>query len=154
MHGTFEFKGEDNNPLIIEWAKEVGGWIGSWYKEDSIPWCGLFMAVCAKRANFPFNQKALSALAWADWGTPVDTPMLGDVMTFKRKGGGHVGLYVGEDATAYHILGGNQSDMVNIKRIAKTRFHAARRCEWRIAQPDNVRVVNLSSHGKLSQNEA
>ena len=36
--------------------------------------------------------------------------MLGDILTFKRNGGGHVGLYVGEDKDCYHVLGGNQGN--------------------------------------------
>jgi hypothetical protein len=43
---------------------------------------------------------------------------LGDVLAFVRNGGGHVGLYVDEDASAYHVLGGNQSDRVSITRVA------------------------------------
>ena len=41
---------------------------------------------------------------------------------------GHVGFYVGEYASAYHILGGNQGDAVNVKRFARDRFLTAR---WR-----------------------
>lgn len=154
MYGVLEIKGEENNPLIIEWAKEIGGWIGGWYKEDSVPWCGLFTGVCALRADFSFSQKMLSAKAWAEWGNPVDRPMLGDVLVFTRRGGGHVGLYVGEDKTTYHVLGGNQSDAVNITRLSKARLMTARRCPWRVAQPDNVRVVHLTVGGKLSENES
>jgi cell wall-associated NlpC family hydrolase len=36
--------------------------------------------------------------------------MLGDVLVFRRGGGGHVALYVGEDEEAFHVLGGNQAD--------------------------------------------
>lgn len=39
--------------------------------------------------------------------------------------GGDVALYVGEDAGAYHCLGGNQSDKVCITRIAKSRLSCA-----------------------------
>jgi hypothetical protein len=41
------------------------------------------------------------------------------VLVFERPGGGHVGYYFGEDATAYHVLGGNQGDAVTIARIAR-----------------------------------
>lgn len=153
-YGIAEFKGDANNPIIIEWAKEVGGWIGSWYTQDSVPWCGLFIAVCAKRAGFPFNQKALSALEWANWGDRAPVPMLGDVLVFKRPSGGHVGIYVGEDHACFHVLGGNQSDAVNVMRIDKSRLVAARRCPWKISQPANVRVVKLAATGKVSENEA
>jgi hypothetical protein len=80
--------------------------------------------------------------------------MLGDVLTFKRDGGGHVGIYVGEDRTHYHIIGGNQGNEVNIMRIAKARLHQARRTAWKIAQPANVRVIKLESQGRISNNEA
>lgn len=153
-YGVSEFKGDANNPVIIEWAKEVGGWIGDWYTEDSVPWCGLFMAVCAKRAGFPFNQKALSAREWVSWGKPAGQPMLGDVLVFQRSGGGHVGIYVGEDDDCYHVLGGNQSDAVNIMRIAKVRHIASRRCDWKVAQPDNVRRIFLKPDGEVSEDEA
>lgn len=153
-HGVYEFKGDENNPLIIEWAKEIGGWIGGWYREDSIPWCGLFVGICAKRAGFPHGQKLLSARAWLDWGQKVEKPMLGDVLVFSRGGGGHVGIYVGEDGAAYHVLGGNQSDAVNITRIARSRLIGARRCKWKIKQPKNVRVIKLAKHGSISTNES
>jgi len=155
LYGIKELSGDKNNPIILEWADEIGGWIGDWYDKDSIPWCGLFVAVCAKRAGFPFDQKALSAKEWVRWCQKVDRPSLGDVMIFSRDGGGHVGLYVGEDAEAYHIFGGNQSNQVCIARIAKTRLWSARRCPWKISQPTSVKPIILSNkHGGLSRNEA
>lgn len=83
------------------------------------------------------------------------TPMLGDVLVFARgRVSGHVGVYVGEDATAYHVIGGNQGDSVSIKRIARSRLLGARRCPWRVNQPSNVRRVQLAASGAVSANEA
>jgi hypothetical protein len=79
--------------------------------------------------------------------------MLGDILTFKRNGGRHVALYVGEDPNAFHCLGGNQSDKVCITRIARSRLYAARRPIYN-DQPANVRKVKLASNGVLSANEA
>lgn len=153
LYGVKETPGAANNPIILDWAKEVGA---ADYKHDSIAWCGLGMSVCAKRAGWEYRPKGnpLWALNWATWGDPVKTPMLGDVLTFKRPGGGHVGQYVGEDASAYHVLGFNQGDAVSIVRILKARLYAARRAPWKVAQPANVRVVKLASTGGLSKNEA
>lgn len=151
LYGTLEAPGAKDNPAILAWAAEVG--LTKTYSHDSIPWCGLFMAVVAKRAGKPVVDSPLWALSWADFGKPVHQPMLGDVLTFKRNGGGHVALYVGEDATAFHCLGGNQSDSVCITRIAKSRLYRSRRPLYTI-QPDNVRKVTLASSGKLSTNEA
>lgn len=149
LYGTKERIGAANNPVIIEWAKECGI---KGYTADSIPWCGLFVAVCAKRARKELPDKPLWARDWLNWGNNSQTPMLGDVMVFSRKSGGHVGIYVGEDATAYHVLGGNQSDCVCISRAAKDRFLGAR--NQYIVKPSNVRRIRLAVNGSLSTNEA
>jgi uncharacterized protein (TIGR02594 family) len=151
LYGTLEAPGAKDNPVILAWAREVG--LGKNYSHDSIPWCGLFMAVVAKRAGKPVVDSPLWALSWADFGKASPKAALGDVLTFKRSGGGHVGLYVGEDASAYHILGGNQSDSVSIARIARSRLYRARRPAYKV-QPDNVRKVLLAAGGALSRNEA
>lgn len=150
--GVKEIVGKQHNPEILRWAKVVG--LEKTYTNDEIPWCGLFMAYVCHMAGVQGVTQPLWALNWAKYGTRVSEPMLGDVLTFKRDGGGHVGIYVGEDDTAYHVLGGNQSNSVNVTRIAKTRLHQARRTTWKVAQPASVRKIRLSSTGKLSTNEA
>jgi uncharacterized protein (TIGR02594 family) len=145
LHGTVETPGARDNPAILAWAKEVG--LERVYTDDSIPWCGLAMAVVAKRAGKPVVKDPLWALNWRKFGVPVERPMLGDVIVKTRKGGGHVTLYVGEDSTAYHCLGANQSDQVNVARYLKTDNWSFRRPIWSIAQPANVRVVKLAAGG-------
>lgn len=153
--GTTEAPGSANNAAILRWAKELGvSRLGIVYNKDEIPWCGLFVGICALRAGFEPPAICVRALSWAGFGTPVKDPMLGDILTFTRKGGGHVGLYVGEDSKAFHVLGGNQGDSANIKRIAKERLYASSRCPWKIKQPYNVRRVWLSPLGAMSNNEA
>lgn len=152
--GTIETPGAGSNPTILAWAQEVGGNVADVYKADSIAWCGLFMVVVAKRSDKESPKSPLWALSWATFGNHVDTPMLGDVLVFTRSGGGHVGIYVGEDDAAYHVLAGNQGDKVSIARILKTRLYTSRRPEWKIAQPANVRRVILSSDGSLSTDES
>lgn len=151
LFGTVEAPGPKDNPAILAWAAELG--LSKTYSHDSIPWCGLFIGIVAKRAGQKVVDSPLWALSWADFGKPTTGAMLGDVLTFKRNGGGHVGLYVGEDAGAFHVLGGNQSDQVNITRVAKSRFYRARRPLYNV-QPANVRKIKLVSNGKLSTNEA
>jgi len=73
---------------------------------------------------------------------------------FSRASGGHVGIYVGEDDKCYHVLGGNQGDAVSIVRIQKVRCIGIRRTKWSVAQPENVRVIKLTSTGVVSTNEA
>jgi uncharacterized protein (TIGR02594 family) len=151
LYGVTESVGSANNPVILGWAKEVG--LEKIYTADSIAWCGLYISVVMFRAGRPVVKDPLWALNWNNFGVKVDVPMLGDVLTFTRKSGGHVGCYVGEDSTAYHVLGGNQGDKVSIVRIAKSRLSQARRPEYN-SQPTNIRKVILANNGVLSTNEA
>lgn len=153
LYGTMETPGAKDNPVIVNWAKETLIKDDNWYNSDSIPWCGLFMAVVAQRSQWPIPSLPLAALSWANFGKATDRAMLGDVLVFKRKGGGHVGLYVGESVDSYFVLGGNQSDKVNITRIAKNRIHAIRRSPYRVA-PETVKQYFYANSGDLSQNEA
>jgi len=153
--GTKEFAGAANNPQIMAWAKEVGKPIEAAYGADSVPWCGLFAAVAIKRAGYTPVAGPLWARNWAKFGRGVDKAGLGDVLVFQRPGGGgHVAFYVAEDAGAYHVLGGNQSDAVTITRIGKSRCIAKRRPLFRVAQPKSVKVYLAGADGAVSENEA
>lgn len=152
LYGTMEVKGNGDNPTIIAWAKEVGGETARVYTRDAIPWCGLYMAVVAKRAGKSLPENPLLALSWSAWGKPIKDPELGDAVIFVRDGGGHVGIYVGEDLETYHILGGNQADQVNITRIRKRRMYGARR-PYYDKQPSNVRRIYVGADGPISVNE-
>jgi uncharacterized protein (TIGR02594 family) len=155
MYGIIEKPGTENNKQIIDWAAEVGGRVEDVYKADSIPWCGLFMAVVAKRAGYALPKDPLWALNWGTFGRHVDIAMLGDTVVLTRPGGGgHVALYVGEDKTSVHLLGGNQSDAVTVSRMAKSRIYAVRRPLFKIGPPPNIRQIWLTTGGKLSINES
>jgi uncharacterized protein (TIGR02594 family) len=163
LYGTLETPGSADNPRILAWADEVAkafpspytNWAADFYNDDSIPWCGLGMAIVAVRAGRQPPDKYLSAAAWASWGVtvPKGEAMLGDVLVFLRKGGAHVAEYVGEDATHYHILGANQSDAFNIVRKPKLPIYAIRRAPYK-QQPPNVRKVMLAPKGQLAGKEA
>src|SRR5262245_4679707 len=103
LFGTVEMPGNADSPVILGCAKEVG--LDRVYSHDAIPWCGLFMAVVAKRAGKVLPKNPLWALNWQTFGTakPSTGAMLGDVLTFVREGGGHVAMYVGEDDEAFHL---------------------------------------------------
>jgi uncharacterized protein (TIGR02594 family) len=150
--GIKEVPGQGDNIEILKWAEVLG--LEKIYRKDDIPWCGLFMAFVCHQAKLTGVKDPLWARNWINFGVGQKVAMLGDVLVFVRNGGGHVGIYVGEDKTAYHVLGGNQSDMVCITRIRKERCIAVRRTVWKVAQPANVRVIELESTGTISVNEA
>ncbi|PIO98599.1 TIGR02594 family protein [Pleomorphomonas carboxyditropha] len=154
--GLKEIAGPASNATIMGWARALGGWIASYYSNDDIPWCGLFLAhimgATLPKELLPSNP--LSAKAWGAFGRKLTVPALGAVMVFTREGGGHVGLYLGETATAYRILGGNQSNSVSITWIAKTRLYAIR---WpsTVTAPVVGGRIHLAADGSpLSTNEA
>jgi uncharacterized protein (TIGR02594 family) len=156
LYGVTETPGAKDNPIILEWAKDVG--LEKVYRKDETPWCGLFVAVVAKRAGYEPVKDPLWALNWQKFGNKADKASLGDILVFKRKvatgWAGHVGIYVGETPTHYAVLGGNQADMVCISSIPKSRCVAVRRSPWRIGQPDNVRPIRLSAAGVPTTTEA
>lgn len=150
LFGVTEIVGPKHNPVILEWAKELG--IG--YNSDETPWCGLFVGICIKRANRQPVEGLLSSRNWLNFGVASPSPMLGDILVFKRpNGGGHVGFYVGEDSKNFFVLGGNQGNQVNVVKIAKSRLLGARRPAYH-TPPTNIRKVFLKIDGKASENEA
>jgi len=134
-------------PWIVE-AKKVWGLhesrdatkLRAWLKSDGktlgdpakLPWCGDFAETVIKNSlpkePFPgaLGENPYWARNWALLGKATK-PVYGAIGAFSRgENAGHVGILVGEDATDYYVLGGNQGDTVSIVRIVKTRLLAAR----------------------------
>lgn len=155
LFGVAEIVGKGSNKTILEWRDELNlkGHRIAGYSDDDIPWCGLFAAIVALRSRKEPVEEPLWARNWAKFGVKSPKASLGDCLVFVRNGGGHVGWYVAEDATAYHVLGGNQGNKVCITRVAKDRCIAVRRPKY-FAQPDSVKPYVVKSTGALSSNEA
>lgn len=150
--GIEEGPGDANNRVILDWASDLG----IPYKSDDIAWCGLFVSHCigATLSTEPLPPNPLGARNWLKFGGPC-TVRPGAIMVFWREKAdgwkGHVGLYAGEDAAAYHILGGNQSNKVSIARIAKNRLLGSR---WPATVPlSNGGPVMLQANQSLSRYE-
>lgn len=150
--GTKEIVGPKHNQTILGWAKALGRKVGIVYNNDELAWCGVFAGEVMRNAGFVVPDICVRASEWNKFGVGINGPSFGCIMVFSRKGGGHVGFYVSEDETSYHILGGNQSNGVNITKIAKDRFTGAR---WPAGKnlPKTGRVYKKFD-GKLSINEA
>ena len=159
---TNEVWGPKSNTVILALAKEAGL---SWqqYNSDETPWCAIAETVVDLRAGkvVPFTGYARErANSFVEFGDHVDVPMLGDTCIFFRYDahgkliGYHVGKYIAEDATHYHIVGGNQSNQYNVVRIDKKRLKEARRPVYSIAQPESVKRYFWSATGEVSTNES
>ena len=120
--GLKEIPGPQNNPTIIKWLVKLK----AWWQEDETPWCGTFVAHCFDVCNIAPASHWYRAKDWLNWGIVV-APRVGTVAVFNRGGGGHVGFIVGESATHYAVLGGNQNNAVNIMNIEKNRLLG---CRW------------------------
>ena len=99
---------------------------------------------------YPGRGEFARAKAWLDWGKSCPA-VYGAVVVFGRDGGGHVGFLVGQSATNYYVLGGNQSNAVTIAPIAKSRALGTR---WPASQPLVIRTLPQMSGGAISRNEA
>lgn len=154
MVGVREVKGQKHNPIILGWAQTLG--IDKIYTNDELAWCGLSHAVALLRGGKPASLEGydiLRALSYKSYGIGVERPGVGDTLIFKRPGGGHVGFYVAESKTTYHVLGGNQSNAYGFTEIAKDRLVAARSPIYTI-RPATAIPMYIDASGNLSTNEA
>jgi uncharacterized protein (TIGR02594 family) len=161
--GVIEIPGPRHNPTIVAWRKRLN----SWMLNDEDPWCGDFVAAMLQEAGQPIVGNFFRARAWETYGANLRPDRLspGAILVFWRgsptASTGHVGFYFGEDAAAYHVLGGNQGGRdaqgrphtggVNVTRIAKNRLTASR---WPRGEPVIFGPRRLQPNGALSVNEA
>lgn len=148
--GLREIPGPQHNKTIQLWLAKLK----AWWIDDETPWCGTFVAHCLEASNQPVPTHWYRAKAWADYGSRIQFSRIapGAILVFDRKGGGHVGFYTGETATAFRVLGGNQNNGVNETWIGKGRCIAAR---WPKGVPVIGSLVRLADNGEpLSTNEA
>jgi uncharacterized protein (TIGR02594 family) len=128
------------------------------------PWCGLFVAHCLRSAGRYVVPLWFRAKSWeSDQMAKLQNPAYGCIVTFTRKGGGHVGFVVGVDALGnLMVLGGNQSNMVSISPFAVSRatgYYWPSRLINNLAQHSSPMITRyklpvLKSNGKVSTNEA
>jgi len=117
-----------DNAKLSAWLRSDGKTLGD---PKKLPWCGDYTETAVKNSlpkePFPgaLGKNPYWARNWLHFGEDTQ-PCYGCIVVFSRGQGGHVGFAVGEDATDFYVLGGNQSDSVNIVRISKQRFLGAR----------------------------
>lgn len=149
--GLREIPGKRHNSTIVRWNRDLG----AWWTDDETPWCGTFVAHCLRSAGHPLPKYWMRAKAYFEWGVPC-SPRVGAIAVFGRKGGGHVGFIVGENANSLYILGGNQRNQVNISPIAKNRLVNGGKgaCRWPSEAELGGRVLPRMAGGVRTTNEA
>lgn len=128
--GTAEIPGPEHNPLIVSWIQTVDPRI----RNDETAWCAAFVnAMCEYTGYEETNQ--LNARSFLDIGETIAASQAqpGDIVIFWRGSPddwrGHVGFYVGEVGDYIKVLGGNQSNAVNISTYPKYRLLGVRRLQ-------------------------
>lgn len=153
--GIKEIPGVASQPVILQWAKDLKA---PAYDNDDIPWCAVYVNRVCLACQLPLAGKGydlLRAASFLGWGQSMTAPTLGAVLVFKRPEGFHVGFYVGENATAYYVLGGNQSNAVGYTWIAKDRL-APGGIRWPAGEmvPPALPILVTVTGQQLSVNEA
>ena len=106
---------------------------------DSTPWCSAFVNFCVTKAGVQGTNSAL-AQSWLRWGEDAGDFIPGCIVVLARgsAGEGHVGFFVGTDADgSIRLLGGNQSNMVNI-----TTFRNPEVLGRRMARPEDLPLTD------------
>jgi uncharacterized protein (TIGR02594 family) len=128
--GQKEIPGVKDNPFILRVLRALDSSIRS----EETPWCSAFVNFCAREAGYESTGK-LNARSWLKVGEliPLDQARLGDVVILWRgsKDGwmGHVAFldHYNERRGLLYLLGGNQSDQVNITSYGTDRLLGIRR---------------------------
>lgn len=118
--GQKEVTGVKANPQILEYFKSSKFW-GKDDTGEANAWCGSFTAWVMQQHGYTLPANAFRAKSWENFGKSISSPVYGAIGIKSRTGGGHVAFVVGQsgDGKYLYMLGGNQSDEVNISRYAK-----------------------------------
>lgn len=118
--GVKEIAGNRHNPRILEYHKTTGG-----FGDDETAWCASFVNWCLSQHGVPGTRSA-AARSFLKWGKKTNSPKVGDVVVFWRGSRtgwqGHVAFYASETPTHINVLGGNQSNAVNIQAYSKNQL--------------------------------
>ena len=121
--GQKEKAGAQHNPRIIEYHATTGG-----FKDDETAWCSSFVNWVMKKAGQGGTNSA-GAVSWARWGKKVEQPAYGAIAVIDWDGPGpgwkgHVGFVVGKQGSSVLLLGGNQSNSVNVATFGTSKIIA------------------------------
>ena len=160
---TAEIKGVKHNASIIKLIDAAlvasGQKVASnqWLRNDETAWCGSFIGGVFAEAGLGSKvpKDFYRAKAWESVGTKLAKPAYGCIVTFTRDGGGHVGIVVGKTANGnLKVLGGNQSDAVNIADFVVSRVTSYRWISTGTVPNAHRYDLPVLPAGRISSNES
>lgn len=119
--GVKETPGHASTPLVLAMLQLDG----TWPTDDAVPWCSAFLNFIAFVLGLP-RSKSLAAISWQTVGEPIaltDAIAGNDIIVFPH----HVGLFARLTWDRVYVLGGNQSDAVNVSPFPRAAIVAVRR---------------------------
>ncbi|KQP61047.1 TIGR02594 family protein [Methylobacterium sp. Leaf108] len=125
LNGLKEGKGAANNPEVVKLFADAGF---PGIKTDSTAWCAAYVNGILERAGHR-GSRSLAARSLEAWGVGLKAPVLGCIATKKRGNStwqGHTGFVVGASKDQVFLLGGNQSDAVNVAAFKRSEITAFR----------------------------
>ena len=142
FEGTKEIRGPKHNKVVLAFYADVGH---SWVDNDEVAWCAAFVGAMLERSGMR-STRSLAARSYLQWGNKVavDDAKPGDIVVFKRGNSsweGHVAFFVRQTKASIYVLGGNQSNAVNVKAYPKSKLLGIRRAEGGLIPDMSVRDV-------------
>ena len=124
LYGLKEIKGDDDNPIILEMYESLGH---GWVKHDEVAWCAALIGSKLLKHGYqiPELKERLRARGYLKVGKPVEKPVFGlDYVVFERGNNswsGHVAWFIAFEDDYVKVLGGNQSNEINISLYPKSK---------------------------------
>jgi len=127
--GIKEIPGSKDNHQVLAMLKLDA----DWPEHDEVPWCSAFVNYIAWLCRLP-RSKSLMAQSWLEVGIPIQKTEAKagfDIVILSRPNetttAGHVGFFSSLIGSKVYILGGNQSDKINVCPFLETRILGIRK---------------------------
>lgn len=111
-----------DNAALSEWLKSWGRYLGN---PKTLPWCGDAVESCIAKTlpQEPLPSNPFFAQAWAKFGIDATAPVVGSIGVIRwTASSGHVGIVAGIDGDRINLLGGNQSNAINVSSFPRSKF--------------------------------
>jgi uncharacterized protein (TIGR02594 family) len=121
MHRKMGLHEVRDNAVLSAWLK-IGRALGN---PASLPWCGDAVESCIAKTlpSEPLPANPFFAQSWASWGTDTIVPIVGAIGPIRwTASSGHVGIVAGIEGSTVYLLGGNQSNAINVSGFPRSKF--------------------------------
>lgn len=115
-----------DNAALSDWLRSWGRFLGN---PKDLPWCGDAVETCVAKTlpDEPLPSNPFFAQAWAKFGKDVGSPIVGAIGVIRwTPSSGHVGIVAGVSGDRVNLLGGNQSNAINVSSFPRSKFIAFR----------------------------